>query len=217
MSAQSETRSLVLNGATLGTASSGDIAAFEGEACRARYELHGLGATAGLAVTCRSIFRDLNWASGPDVIVAVVGPGSFTGLRASLSLANALAYGYRASLRGVTTGACFRMRSGYENAVCLTQARRDRLFAEWADGQFWAGAPGDFRAPPGTRLTGSGTAMLDGRSLEGCHLLPVDKPDPLFILQAGMQAAVRSMLEPLYIDAPEAKLPAKGLRPTPLG
>ncbi|NIE80205.1 tRNA (adenosine(37)-N6)-threonylcarbamoyltransferase complex dimerization subunit type 1 TsaB [Asaia sp. As-1742] len=220
MALTADTRSLVLNGATLGPSSAGDLAIFEGRRCVAHVAIEGLGATASLAARCRDFFSLPGWQQGPELIVAVLGPGSFTGLRASLALANGLASGFGAQLRGVTTGACFRTRPGLENAICLTQARRDRLFAEWADGSFWAGAPEAFLSGQSegedAPLVGSGVDML-ARDVSPSAGPETSRPDIHMILEAGLLAANSAMLEPLYIDAPEAKLPARGLRPAPRG
>ncbi|ETC97390.1 MULTISPECIES: peptidase M22 [Asaia] len=214
------TRSLVLNGATLGPSSAGDLAIFEGRRCVVHVAIEGLGATASLAAHCRDFFKMPGWHQGPELIIAVIGPGSFTGLRASLALANGLALGFGAQLRGVTTGACFRTRQGLKSAICLTQARRDRLFVEWADGSFWAGSPDAFLSRQGAGregpLVGNGVAMLAGHTVPS-GAFETARPDIHMILEAGLVTADSAMLEPLYIDAPEAKLPARGLRPAPQG
>ncbi|WP_122048718.1 tRNA (adenosine(37)-N6)-threonylcarbamoyltransferase complex dimerization subunit type 1 TsaB [Asaia bogorensis] len=209
-----EMRCLVLNGATLGASSAGDVAAFEGRRCVAHVVLQDLGATASLAAHCRDFFQLPGWSEGPQLIIAVTGPGSFTGLRASLALANGLAHGTGARLRGVTTGACFRTRPGLESAICLTRARRDRLFAEWADGSFWAGSPTEVQTGGNAPLVGNGVSMMTPEKLGNKELGP-NALDIHMILAAGLQASDSGMLEPLYIDAPEAKLPARGLRPAP--
>ncbi|RUT25009.1 tRNA (adenosine(37)-N6)-threonylcarbamoyltransferase complex dimerization subunit type 1 TsaB [Asaia sp. W19] len=205
-------RCLVLNGATLGAGASGDIALFDGAFCVAHERLEGLGATAFLAAICRNMLRAAAWLSGPDLIVAVTGPGSFTGLRASLAFANGLSAGYGARLRGVTTGQCYRARPEWAQAVCVTHARRNRIFAEFSDGRFWAGPPDSLDLPDETHVIGNGVASLSGAALRREELT---HPDITLVLKAGLAVADSPSLQPVYVDAPEAKLPAQGLRPAP--
>jgi|GEM_PF-2029912 len=213
MLAESPMRSLVLNGATLGAGSLGDVAGFVGTECIIHEPLEGIGATASLASTCQSLFRRLGWDKGPDRIIAVTGPGSFTGLRASLALADGLSFGFGSRLHGVTTGQCFRANPDWANTICLTYARRNRIFAEFPDGQFWAGAPDDLTLPDGAQIIGSGVSMITNTNIE-----PIDQPRPdlRLVFSAGLTASAVTALQPFYIDAPEAKPPAQGLRPAPI-
>ncbi|WP_438381250.1 tRNA (adenosine(37)-N6)-threonylcarbamoyltransferase complex dimerization subunit type 1 TsaB [Asaia sp. BMEF1] len=213
MAADGPTRSLVLNGATLGAGSRGDVAAFLGSECVAHERLEGVGATASLASTCQVLFRALGWQQGPHRIIAVTGPGSFTGLRASLALADGLAFGCGATLHGVTTGQCFRAHSAWGESICVTQARRNRIFAELLDGTFWAGAPAELELPAGSRVIGNGVSLLQDT---GLVRIDETQPDIGLIFDAGSRMAASGPLQPLYIDAPEAKPPAQGLRPAPL-
>lgn len=81
----------------------------------------------------------------PDRVVAVIGPGSFTGLRSSLSLAAGLAAGWNCPTIGVTLGAAIRATLARPDAVCVSIARRGRVFVD----------------PPHGPVTASQTADLD--------------------------------------------------------
>lgn len=213
MSISGSTRSLVLNGASLGAGSSGDVAAFLGRERVAYRRLEGLSATASLALICQEMLRALGWQDGPERLVAVTGPGSFTGLRASLALADGLAFGCGATLHGVTTGQCFRSNPEWVEAVCVTQARRNRIFAEHRDGTFWAGSPETFVLPERALVIGNGVEMLHHQNVRKIRVM---QPDLSLIFEAGLNVAPSDSLQPLYVDAPEAKVPAQGLRPFPV-
>lgn len=196
-------RCLVINAATLTAECSGDLAAFEGGVITSHRPLEGLKAVGQLARLTRTMYSEHGWHQGPDFIVAVTGPGSFTGLRASLALANGLAFGGRVRLRGVTLGLAFRSRPQAGQAICVTRARRDRIFVERPDGTFWAGPPASFTASSDALLLGDGVPMVSALAearLFATHQL---KPTPNDILRAANKAADVDILEPFYIDAPE--------------
>lgn len=209
-------RCLVLNGATLGATGSGVLALFSGGHPLSSAALEGLSATAGMASLCRVLLEQAGWEDGPGRIVAVTGPGSFTGLRATLALAQGLALGYSASLCGVTLGQAYRAREGWSEAYCITRARRDRLFMERPDGTVWAGPPGAIALPARAFVVGNGVSMLDLPQHETLIRADCTSPDPRDIYRAACHADDRPSLQPLYIDAPEARLPSQGLRPSPV-
>lgn len=63
-------------------------------------------------------------------IIAVSGPGSFTGLRVGVAAANTLAYLLGASLYGVDTFTIWKKRYTGKNAVLLIKAGRNEIFAD---------------------------------------------------------------------------------------
>ncbi len=183
----------------------------------------GQGAANGLAPLLDRSVRALGWrASSLDMIAVVVGPGSFTGLRASVALAHGLALGGSGAVVGVTVGEALapalRARAGDAAIWCVSQARRGRVFIERPD---LNDAP-------------INAAMLDALPpCDGSVLVAGDAEAALVdaLLQRGDQvrragiaapsvpeiaaAASRRLsgalpprpAQPLYVDAPEARLP----------
>ncbi|WP_025842180.1 hypothetical protein [Asaia platycodi] len=62
-------------------------------------------------------------------------------------------------------------------------------------------------------MIGNGVSLL-----EGTGFLHIDEAQPgvALIFAAGSRVSASGPLQPFYIDAPEAKPPAQGLRPAPL-
>ncbi len=103
-------------------------------------EQAGRGAEA-LPALLLSLLGRAGWEVGSlGLIAAVTGPGSFTGLRATLALAQGLALGTGAMLHGVASGEALRHTVATHAAGgahglplwCVTVARRDRVFLERA-------------------------------------------------------------------------------------
>lgn len=210
-------RVFVLNGAAAGDDAAGFLAALDGGRIVGERHIPGRGAAERFAPLARDILREADWPSGPDAIVAVVGPGSFTGLRASLSLAAGLAAGYGCPTVGVSLGAAFRAMPDAADAVCINVARRNRCFVDWGDGRVEAYAPSEIVLPPGRRLlAGDAVDWLSEDQRAGRVVLPYRHPAPTAILAAAMSDP-RPVAQPLYVDAPEAKPPQGGLRPAPVG
>lgn len=160
----------------------------------------------------------------PLLIAVITGPGSFTGLRATLALAHGIAAGTGADVIGVSMGealapALLAFRTDAP-LWCVSQARRDRVFIEivGADGTVASplsvmldalpdpdGEPvlaGDANAVAG--------AILAGRGI-GWHAGP-SETSPLLIAEAALRRHGGALpprdAQPLYVDPPEAKLPA---------
>lgn len=208
---------LVLNGAAVGENASGLIAALEDGRLVAERRMSGRGAAERLATLVIEVLDEARWGEGPDVIVAVVGPGSFTGLRASLALAQGLAMGYGARGLGVTSGDAQRAMPDLSNAMCVSVARRNRCFVDDGINPIWASAPADIVVPSSTpAVTGDALAWLSDAQTADARRVAYGEPTAEAIWKAACAGPVHP-LEPIYVDPPEAKLPQQGLRPAPVG
>ena len=148
--------------------------------------------------------------AGVDLIATIVGPGSFTGIRAGLALAHGLSFGLGCPVVGVTVGEAVRAAFGDEGLLwVVTDAQSGRLHVE-GDGAPRSAGLADL-APPDAELALGGDmaeivmshlASLGGR----VRMAPCPLPDAPAIARAGLarlagRLAARDSL-PLYIDAP---------------
>ncbi|HEX3984825.1 MAG TPA: tRNA (adenosine(37)-N6)-threonylcarbamoyltransferase complex dimerization subunit type 1 TsaB [Acidisoma sp.] len=160
-----------------------------------------------------------------------VGPGSFTGLRASIAVAHGLAIGAGLPVIPVTMAEALSIAAApAEDPVevwCALDARNGRVFLHRG------GAPEawsvveivDPPLPAGpVLLTGDGAPAL-GAALESAgvtlRVSTARQSHAAAVAQAAMQrrAGLLARLAPvpLYIDPPRALLPRGGLRPPPQG
>lgn len=149
-------------------------------------------------------------------IGVTVGPGSFTGLRVGIAFAKGLAAALDIPAIGV--GTLEAMAFGREGFVAaVIDARRDQVYVQlFGDGaaltapdalavgtaaariaEVYHGGPATF--------VGSGAPMLEG-VLAGALIETPDGPDPVAIARLAARSAVRPV-RPLYLRAPDAKLP----------
>lgn len=160
-----------------------------------------------------------------DAIVVTVGPGSFTGLRAAIALAHGIGLAAGVPVHGVSVAEAFgAMLPGLVRPLWVaTTARRGRMFLDCA-GDLAAFDDTDLPAPPGP------VALAGDRAGEAAAILAARGHDVLltdarFCSVGAIGAALRARLDfgraalpaqPLYVDPPEARLPAQGLRPPPV-
>jgi tRNA threonylcarbamoyladenosine biosynthesis protein TsaB len=166
-------------------------------------------------------YRDL------DLIAATVGPGTFTGLRIGLAAARGLRLASSVPLVGVTTlevlaeGVPSSTRAG-RALLAVIDARRGEVYAQAFDAALTplsepqlldlAAAAG--LLPPGPALlVGSGAPLLV-RLLAGRDLfVPGDPENPApaaiaaVALRRGLPAPGSPPPSPVYLRAPDAKLP----------
>lgn len=224
-------RCLVLNGAGAGRGRSNLVALLERGVVVEEQVLAGRGASERFAPAVQAMLARSGWERPPEMVVAVVGPGSFTGLRASLSLAAGLVRGWNCQGVGVRLGDALRVTMQRGDATILCLARRGRVFVDPPGGTAYALPVSDIR--PGCWSAVAGDAVhgddalpeltgQQGEALLGPETvrLPHAAPTAAGIFGAACQVSghgsvMAHALEPLYVDPPEAKPPAGGLRPAP--
>jgi tRNA threonylcarbamoyladenosine biosynthesis protein TsaB len=161
-------------------------------------------------------------------VAVVVGPGSFTGIRASLAFAHGLSLASDCPIIGVTVAEALAEAVGPRQGAglwCALDARKGRIFLSRSDD------PADWLA-----------TMIDGVPMpDGMTLITGDAALPLCEALVARGAAVRMVAArrpelaevaaaamrrlrgerpalaplPLYIDPPRAVPPRGGLRPPP--
>jgi tRNA threonylcarbamoyl adenosine modification protein YeaZ len=170
---------------------------------------------AGLAATC------------VDLVAVTVGPGSFTGIRAGLALAHGLGLGLGLPVIGVTVGEALAdslASIGSRRVWSAIDSRRGRVFLE-RDGIVTAFVLDELPFPMRPiAVAGNAAVEVAARlAARGADVMLTDARLPVgrHIARAAAQRHAGALpplaAEPLYVDPPEARLPAGGLRPAPCG
>jgi tRNA threonylcarbamoyl adenosine modification protein YeaZ len=181
----------------------------------------------GLIETLPVLLREAV-AHKPEAVAVTIGPGSFTGLRTALSLAQGFAAAAGIPLLGVTVAEAYRaaLPSLDRPLWVFVRARRDRMFLlrdDRGEDRAEAFADADVPVPEApVALAGDAAdeaaAQLSGKGAD-VVLTGAKDLDPVWVGQAALARRAAGLpaheAVPLYIDPPEAKLPAAGLRPPP--
>ena len=176
-------------------------------------------------------------ATGLDAIAVTVGPGSFTGLRAAIALAQGLAAGAGCPVVGVgvaeAMAAALPNLGGRELWVAI-DSRRGRVFLHRAGSALKIMVPEamalDELPAPTARLAIARLAIAGDAAIEVAGRLAAMDADVMLtdvrlppIRQVALIAASRLLghippldAQPHYVDPPEAKLPTSGFRPPPI-
>ncbi|MFT8718341.1 tRNA (adenosine(37)-N6)-threonylcarbamoyltransferase complex dimerization subunit type 1 TsaB [Acetobacter sp.] len=189
----------------------------------------GIGSMAGLLEECLS---EVEWLA-PELVVVVVGPGSFTGLRTACSLAAGLAFGAECPVVGVTRGEALApllepvvKEQGLSGWLSVNVARRGRWFVESSasSGEELSAVVAvkseEWQSPLGTWVVAGDAAEQAMQGRERMCIAPVTGEAPVQdIALTGLRRHLGNLAPraavPLYVDPPEAKLPAGGLRSRP--
>lgn len=164
-------------------------------------------------------------ATALDGIAVTVGPGSFAGLRTALSLAHGIALAAGCPVVGVRVAEALAETIAVPPGRALWVAidsRRGRVFLD-RDGAIAAFALTDLPRPAGPiALAGDASNDVAARlAARGANVMLTGAvlPDAIAVAQVGARRLSGALsplaAQPLYIDPPEAKLPAGGLRPPP--
>ncbi len=150
------------------------------------------------------------------MVAVTIGPGSFTGIRAALSLAHGVALAAGVPVVGVTVGEALRVPGAGRAQWVAVDSRRGRVFLD--RGGAVATVALDALPDPSGPVSVAGDAAVAVASQLAARgfdvlLLPARVPTP-----AGVAAAARRRMaagpdarpaQPLYVDPPEARPPAR--------
>jgi tRNA threonylcarbamoyladenosine biosynthesis protein TsaB len=181
----------------------------------------GRGQSAVLAPMVEAV---LTGKGGFDAVAVTIGPGSFTGLRSAIALAHGLATG-PTPLVAVTVAEALAEAvgdPGHRAIWTAIDSRRGRVFLDIA-GILRAVALDDLPIPIGPiAVAGDAaiavTAWLAARGHD-VRLTDARVPHARHVANAALHRLAGRWtmrdVQPLYVDPPEARLPAGGLRPGP--
>lgn len=153
-----------------------------------------------------------------DRLAVTTGPGTFTGQRVGLAFMRGLRIALRKPLIGVTTLEAMAAATGAAKAAAIHDAKREEAYLLlWENGQTifapavmpFADAVEKIRSFGPCALAGTG-APAAAAALGGAFLLSaLRQPDALWVGRLALHRAVpQRPPAPLYLRAPDAKLPA---------
>jgi tRNA threonylcarbamoyl adenosine modification protein YeaZ len=170
-------------------------------------------------------------AAALDAVGVTVGPGSFTGLRAALALAHGIALGAGCPVVGVTVGEAIAEafpQLGTRRLWTAIDSRRGRVFLDrgpnGSEDDIASFELANLPVPDGPVAIAGDAAILVAACLaaSGVDVALTDLREalPRHVAVAAARRLARELspreAQPMYIDPPEAKLPAGGLRPPPV-
>jgi len=185
------------------------------------------GQAAALAPMVADVLAEAGIAARDlDAVAVTVGPGSFAGIRGALALARGLALAAGRTLVGVTVAeALAEALPPHDRTVwCAIDSRRGRVFLD-IGGTLRSVSPDGLPPAPGpVVVTGDAAGVVAARlAARGDDVLLSDArlPRAADVARVGARRVAGMLpplvVQPLYVDPPEARLPAGGLRPPPAG
>ncbi len=149
-----------------------------------------------------------------DRLAVTTGPGTFTGQRVGLSFMRALRVALKRPLIGVTSLAAMAeqalRQSGASVAAAVHDAKRGEVYMEVTGGPAAqiltiAEAAELLRGYTDLALAGTGAAHF---ARPGAKIIDITAPDAVWVARLAAQAEPGDVPRPLYLRAPDAKLPA---------
>jgi tRNA threonylcarbamoyladenosine biosynthesis protein TsaB len=198
----------------------------DGQTVAGRMAESSRGQQSILAPMAAEVLRFLPADERLDAVAVTVGPGSFTGLRSAIALAHGLGAGI-CPVIGVTVAEALAHDVGALRGRALWVAidsRRGRVFLD-RGGEISPFLLSALPVPEGAvAIAGDASAMVAAQlaargydvRLTGARLPWAASVAAVGARRLRGEIAPRAAM-PLYVDAAEAKLPAGGLRPHPVG
>ncbi len=192
-----------------------------------RHSAERMGLAGALPVMLREVLRESGLGAGDfDAVAASVGPGSFTGIRAGLSLALGYALPTGKPVIPVSIGEAMAQalpHLGHRTLWTAINSRRGHVFLE-TNGSCQSLALDALPKPQGAVAVAGDAAIEVSARLAAWNvdvlLSNARYPSTRAIAAAATLRAQGALspraAEPLYVDPPEAKQPKGGLRPPPL-
>jgi tRNA threonylcarbamoyladenosine biosynthesis protein TsaB len=186
----------------------------------------------GLPGALPALVADVLRQAGPslDLVAAIVGPGSFTGLRAGISVAHGIGLASGIRVAGVTVtealGESLHSQGGKLAGRTLWTAifaRKCHVFLDRGHGP--ESLPVESLPLPGGRIAVCGNAANEvaaALAAAGADVMltasRIAMPADVAAIAIRRHAGMLPWLDasPIYVDAPQARLPAAGLRAAPV-
>lgn len=170
------------------------------------------GHAAALPEMAAAVLAEAGIAAAALAMVAVtVGPGSFTGLRAALSLAHGIGAAAGVPVAGVTVGEALDVPADDRLQWAAVDTRRGRVFLD-CGGNVRSVALDKLPAPARPVTVGGDAGAVVAERLAGAGYdvrLGQAWPGPAGIAAAALRRAAAGLAprpaQPLYVDPPEAR------------
>ena len=200
----------------------------DGQVVASRHQNARSGPAERLPVMAQAVLAEAGIAASALALVAVtVGPGSFTGVRAGIALAHGIALAAGVPVVGVTVAEALADSLPHLGGRILWTAidsRRGRVFLDHGNGPSPV-ALDALPVPAGSvAIAGDAATIVAARlAARGIDVMLTDVRIPAgrHIAAVACQRLAGALpplpAQPLYVDPPEARLPAGGLRPPPIG
>jgi tRNA threonylcarbamoyladenosine biosynthesis protein TsaB len=196
------------------------VALLEGEKIIAhRWQAMERGHAEALAPMVENAMQGHDFAT-LDRLAVTVGPGTFTGQRVGLAFMRGLKLALKKPLIGLTsleaTAAAAAEETGQKRAASIHDARRDEAYLSLMENGVvtpprvltFAGAIEAIRVFGPCALAGTGAPAAKEKLSDGFRLSTIRQPDALFVARlAATRPAPTDVPAPLYLRAPDAKLP----------
>lgn len=152
-----------------------------------------------------------------DRLAVTTGPGTFTGQRVGLAFMRAMKVALKIPLIGVTTLEAMALGTGADRAAAIHDAKRDEAYLLlWEKGETvlppavmpFEEALGHIQSFGSCALCGTAAPAVHAALGDAFPLTAIRQPDALWVARLALTRPISDVPPgPLYLRAPDAKLP----------